>query len=229
MLCTNETFYDCLCCVDCFKGLRRLPCVPVKGNNTLVVESRSQSACKTYSNSVRAAELSLQTTFEFSGVSGLIGVVEVDQAADSTESSNESSNHGEARTGCCPGVFVRREHAEHIVVFVDGFTEVSTLLGIPPVGVGVAELTLNSGRVNVTTVLYNRKMLAFSFEPQPRMSRCFVVLSVTHHAGVFSSAELRRAGILFLQNLLIGIVGREEATALHNWCLSRSSEGIAQR
>ena len=46
------------------------------------------------------------------------------------------------------------EHAEDIVVLVDGLAEVPPLLLVPPVGVGVPELPLNPGRVGVGSVLF---------------------------------------------------------------------------
>lgn len=50
-------------------------------------------------------------------------------------------------------VFVRGEHAEDILVFVHGFPKVAALLLVPPVGVGVPELTLLGRGVGVTSVL----------------------------------------------------------------------------
>lgn len=49
-------------------------------------------------------------------------------------------------------VYVGREHAENIVVFVEGFAEVATFLFVPPVGVGVAELTFFGWGVDVAAV-----------------------------------------------------------------------------
>ena len=51
------------------------------------------------------------------------------------------------------GILFRGEHAEDVVVFVDGFAVVATFLLVPPVAVRVAELPLLGGWVDVTAVL----------------------------------------------------------------------------
>ena len=55
-------------------------------------------------------------------------------------------------------VFVRREEAENIIVFVDGLAEVAALLLVPPVRVRVAELPLLRGRVDVASVLERQSL-----------------------------------------------------------------------
>lgn len=50
------------------------------------------------------------------------------------------------------GIYVGREHAENIVVFVEGFAKVAPFLLVPPVGVGIAKLTFFGWRVDVTAV-----------------------------------------------------------------------------
>lgn len=107
----------------------------------------------TYPHSSGATQLSLQTILKLSGVSNHIGVVEVHDAGDAEEDSNEGANHDQAGAGGGPGVLPGGEDAQQIVILVDGLAKVSSLLGIPPVAVGVTELSLDCGRVDVATVL----------------------------------------------------------------------------
>ncbi len=46
-----------------------------------------------------------------------------------------------------------REHAQDIVVFMDRFSKVPSLLLVPPVGVGVAELAGDGWGVDVAAIL----------------------------------------------------------------------------
>ena len=50
-------------------------------------------------------------------------------------------------------VAVRRKHAEDIIVFMDGFPVVPSLLLIPPIGVGVTELARYCWGVDVAAIL----------------------------------------------------------------------------
>lgn len=51
------------------------------------------------------------------------------------------------------GVLLRAENAQDIIVFMNRLSKVTSLLLIPPLGIGVAELALDSGRVGVVSVL----------------------------------------------------------------------------
>ncbi len=53
------------------------------------------------------------------------------------------------------------ENAEDIVVFVDGFSEVPSLLLVPPVGVGVAEMAGYGRGVDVAAVLGGERLVRF--------------------------------------------------------------------
>lgn len=110
----------------------------------------------TYSNGTGATKLLLQSTFEFAGVCGLVGIVEVDESGDTEEGSDKGANHDEAGARRGPGVLPGRKDAEHIVVLVDGLTKVSSLLGIPPLGVGITVLSLDARGVDVAAVLFQR-------------------------------------------------------------------------
>ncbi len=50
------------------------------------------------------------------------------------------------------GILVGRKDAEDIVVLMDGFAKVAALLLVPPITVGVPELTLFGGWIDVTAV-----------------------------------------------------------------------------
>lgn len=53
-------------------------------------------------------------------------------------------------------VFLGGEHAENVIVFMDWFTIVSSLLFIPPVGIWVTELALFGGWIDVAAILLNQ-------------------------------------------------------------------------
>lgn len=59
-------------------------------------------------------------------------------------------------SGCKMGVLLRGEHAENVVVFMDRFTIIASLLFIPPVGIWVTELALFGGWVDVAAILLNQ-------------------------------------------------------------------------
>ena len=50
-------------------------------------------------------------------------------------------------------ILVRREHAVNVIVLVDRFTVVAAFLLVPPVGVGITELTLFRRRIDISTIL----------------------------------------------------------------------------
>ena len=53
----------------------------------------------------------------------------------------------------CMCVFFRREHAQNIVIFVYWLAKVTTFLFVPPVAMRIAELTFDTRRVDVATIL----------------------------------------------------------------------------
>ena len=50
-------------------------------------------------------------------------------------------------------VLIRTEDTKDVVILVDRLAEIASLLLIPPVTIGIAELALYCGRVDVATVL----------------------------------------------------------------------------
>lgn len=107
----------------------------------------------TYPCGSGATQLSLKATLKLSGIGGRIGVVEVDESGDAHEDSDKGADHDQTGPSGGPGVLPGGEDTQHIVILVDGLAKVSSLLGIPPGAVGVTELTLDSGWVNVAAVL----------------------------------------------------------------------------
>lgn len=54
-------------------------------------------------------------------------------------------------------VLLRAENSQDIIVFVNRLSKVTSLLLIPPLGIGVAELAFDSGRVGVVSVLQRNR------------------------------------------------------------------------
>ena len=50
-------------------------------------------------------------------------------------------------------VLVRTKHAEDILILVNWLAEITALLLVPPVTIGVPELALDAGRIDVAAVL----------------------------------------------------------------------------
>ncbi len=53
-------------------------------------------------------------------------------------------------------VFLRGKHAENVVVLMDWFAIIASLLFIPPVGIWVTELALFGGWIDVAAILLNQ-------------------------------------------------------------------------
>lgn len=107
----------------------------------------------TYPNSSRTAQFLQQTVLELTRIRDLVGVRELDAVAETEEGNDEGANLGKTLAGRDPSVFVRRKHAQEIVVLVHGLAKVATLLGVPPLGVGIAKLALDARGVDVAAVL----------------------------------------------------------------------------
>ena len=108
------------------------------------------------SHRAHTAQLSVQTTFIFLGERWSIGVEIVDRKAQRTDATEKAEPHN---TSSCWGhmcVFVQREHSQNIVVLVNRFAPVPPLLLVRPVAMGVAELSLDFGWVDVAAILYRR-------------------------------------------------------------------------
>ena len=50
-------------------------------------------------------------------------------------------------------VLVGAEHAQNIVIFMHWLIEILPLLLVPPIAVGISELTFLSGRIDVAAIL----------------------------------------------------------------------------
>lgn len=60
-------------------------------------------------------------------------------------------------------VLLRAENAQDIIVLVNGLSKVTPLLFIPPLGIGVAELAFDRGRVGVVSVLQRQRAGSANF------------------------------------------------------------------
>lgn len=61
--------------------------------------------------------------------------------------------------GCEVRVFFGGEHAVNVVVLVDGLAVVASFLLVPPVAIGVTELALQRGRVDVAAILRHASVM----------------------------------------------------------------------
>lgn len=160
----------------------------------------------TYPRGSGATQLSLKATLKRSGVGGRIGVVEVDQSGDAEEDGEKGADHDQTGSGGGPGVLPGRKDTQHIVILVDGLAKVSSLLGIPPSAVGVTELTLDGGWVDVAAVLRY-------YPSAPRL-----VLSAlpdfTDHSGILGLGQAGAIGVLGVDDLLVGVRMGEEGSSL---------------
>lgn len=154
-----------------------------------------------YPNGSRATQLPFQATLKLARESRLVGIVEVHDTSNTEERGNESADHHEAGAGRCPGILPRRKDTEDIVVLVDWFTKVSSLLRVPPVAIRVAELSLDSRGVDVAAVLGNHVDVSCAVGTLPRMAR-------TNHSRIFSLGHLRSLGILLIESFLVCVLRR---------------------
>lgn len=117
---------------------------------------RSAICWWTYPRCARTPKLSLQTVFKLARERPPVRVCRLDHVADAQEGGDEGCDLDEALARADPGVLVRREDAQLVVVLVAGFAVVPPVLLVPPVAVRVAELSLNWGRLDVASVLCKR-------------------------------------------------------------------------
>lgn len=114
----------------------------------------------TYPRGARAAQLPLQASLEFTRIRRPVWIFHIDDSADPQKNGDEGANHDQTRTSLGPCVVVRGEDSENIVILVDGLAKVSSLLGVPPVGIWISVLALDTGRINVAAILYFTEQLA---------------------------------------------------------------------
>lgn len=112
----------------------------------------------THPRCARATELPLQPVLKLAWEGRPVGVRRLDHVADAQEGGDEGCDLDEALARADPGVYVRREDAQLVVVLVDGLAEVPPLLLVPPVAVRVAELSLDRGGLDVASVLCERAL-----------------------------------------------------------------------
>lgn len=150
------------------KGPRLRPFAPAERVSMYSSPCRREEQT-TYPYGPRTTQLPLQSSLELSRVRGLVRVVHVHDARDTQEDGDESADHDEARARGRPGVLPRGEDSEDVVVFVNRFTKVASLLRVPPGGIGVAELALDARGVDVAAVLYSRCQYPSILHPTPTM------------------------------------------------------------
>lgn len=109
----------------------------------------------THPRRTRAPKLPLQSTLKLARERRPIRVRRLDDVADAQEGGDEGCDLDEALARADPGVLVRREDAHLVVVLVAGLAIVPPLLLVPPVAVGVAELSLDWGGLDVASVLFD--------------------------------------------------------------------------
>lgn len=110
----------------------------------------------TYPRCTCAPELSLQSVLKLAREGRPVGISRLDDVADAQEGGDEGRDLDQALARADPGVLVRREDAQLVIVLVAGFAVVSPILLVPPVAVRVAELSLDWGGLNVASVLCER-------------------------------------------------------------------------
>lgn len=108
-----------------------------------------------------SAQLPIQPTRKGPLHRRLIRIIQADNPTETGHNTDKASQEEEPLSSGEMGVFVGGEHAQDVVIFVYGFPKVSTLLLVPPVAVGVAELALLRGWVGVTSVLYGAEGVSF--------------------------------------------------------------------
>lgn len=107
----------------------------------------------THRSSTRTTELLLQAIGIGLGNTGLVGVEHADDTAQSEEGYDEGPDLEETFASRDVGILFGTEDTENFVLLVNGLAEVSSLLLVPPIAVGVSEGALNTGRVLVVVVL----------------------------------------------------------------------------
>ena len=112
------------------------------GNNT-----------KTHWHSAIPSQLFVQATWKCSRGTWPIGVVQAHNTAQSNNTCDPTPQQKQTFAWLKVGILFWAEHAKDIVVFMDRFTIVPSLLLIPPVGVWVTKLSLLSWRIDIATIL----------------------------------------------------------------------------
>lgn len=75
------------------------------------------------------------------------------------------------------GVFLRTEDTKDLVLLMNGFPKVPSLLLVPPASMGISELTLFTGRVLVAAILELRETPQSSIDLNP-IYQCFRNFSI---------------------------------------------------
>jgi len=106
-----------------------------------------------YPDSQRPAELGFESIWKCPGDTNLIGIEEASYASQTEHTDDKCSEQHSTPSRREVGVLFRSEDSKNIVIFVDWFAVVTSLLLVPPVAVGVTELSLDGGRVDVPAIL----------------------------------------------------------------------------
>lgn len=107
----------------------------------------------TYRQSIRTAQLLLQTTLIGFRGTRPVGIVETHNSTERQEGRNKYTEVEETLAGGDVGVLLRAEHSQEFVLLVDRLPEVPPLLRIPPSAVWISELALHSRGVLVAAIL----------------------------------------------------------------------------
>lgn len=109
---------------------------------------------RTYQQSTRTSQLLLQSIGEGSWNTWLVWVVEAYDTAETQECSDEAAQVEQALARGDMSVLFRTEYTQDIIILVDRLSKVASFLLIPPVTVGVSELTLHTRGIRVNAALY---------------------------------------------------------------------------
>lgn len=133
------------------------PSLPVRRKQMLASilgqKQQQQSKVATYPHRTGTSELAFETTLKLARIRLNIRVCHLDADQYTQKGNNECAEHDGTLARSRPCVLVGREHAVEVEVLVDRLAKVPPLLLVPPVSVGVAELTLDRERVDISAVL----------------------------------------------------------------------------
>lgn len=107
----------------------------------------------TYPDCPVTSQLLVQPARKLPWCTRLIGICEGDGEKQPGDCRDECGHHDCALAWCRPCVLFWREDAQNVIVLVARLAKVALLLLVPPVGIGISELSLLKRRVDIATVL----------------------------------------------------------------------------
>jgi hypothetical protein len=113
----------------------------------------------THRKSIWASELLLQTVGESPRNGRLVRVEEAHSPTEPEECHDESTKLQQTFASSHMGILLRTENSQDFILLVNWLAEIPPLLLVPPVGIGVSELALDSGRVLVAAILCDPKFV----------------------------------------------------------------------